>query len=587
MAERWTYRTWVDLIQAHKTDAEQHGPTLHKWVSWYHSRTAGVDNDAGTRASLAHMGMDAYDTNLHVHNNYVFSYMDQMVANIVPQNPQVTCDTAYEEIKDAIRARQDLINHSFRADKLQRKMHRATLWASLAGQAYVKALWCNKMKRPKFRNIHSLRLWYDYTVPFAESRYVIEVVTLTQAQAKERFADGTYKPELEEDLQFTNYPSWLYDEAGDRNSGRAAARDASQWTTIYEVYDRALREVYHISTDLAEPLNSKFRHPFETAEPYHSIVFNEDFETSLGVSDVQLIAHCLDRLNEIDTLELEHGHASIPNIVFNEALVENAEQTRRAIQEGTDPGSVISLRSNKPVSLDQIIGYTQTPGMVPGFQVMRERLTALIEAVLGIPAYMRGAHSGGEVATEFALIDTAAQTRNGRRRAVLDDFIEDLALAVIQLWEQFMDDDARIMAMVDRMTMGSVISREDLFPINYDTDEHAFIYRSIAHSPTENHRLVQLQQLQSYMPVLLENPAIDQVKLTKKLCELLAMEEILAPNQPPAPAMEAPMPSADVMPPMPPAGQDTIATGAVPGGIDETLLPPTARILADQPKVEV
>ena len=120
-------------------------------------------------------------------------------------------------------------------------------------------------------------------------------------------------------------------------------------------------------------------------------------------------------------------------------------------------------------------------------------------------------------------------------------------------------------------------------PLQYD-------YMAIPYSPTENHRLVQLQKLQQYLPMLLQSPAVDQEKLVIKLLDLLQMRDILAPPAPPMPPeMPGMPPGMPGMPPgmpgLPPEGMppemmaappviespDTLATGALPEG---TELPP-------------
>ena len=108
-------------------------------------------------------------------------------------------------------------------------------------------------------------------------------------------------------------------------------------------------------------------------------------------------------------------------------------------------------------------------------------------------------------------------------------------------------------------------------PLDYD-------YVAIPYSPTENHRLVQLQKIQQYMPLLLESPGVDKEKLIVKLLDLLQLSDVLAPAQPaqPAPAAQLPgMPGMTGMPPgMPPMPQgDTLATGALPPGSEPSPVP--------------
>jgi len=98
-----------------------------------------------------------------------------------------------------------------------------------------------------------------------------------------------------------------------------------------------------------------------------------------------------------------------------------------------------------------------------------------------------------------------------------------------------------------------------------------FDYEAVPYSPTENHRLLQLQKIQQYMSLLVGSPAVNQEKLMVKLLDLLGLSDIIAEQQPAPPGMPGGMPPGlPGMSPGPP-GQDTLASGALPPGLEAPL----------------
>jgi hypothetical protein len=116
-----------------------------------------------------------------------------------------------------------------------------------------------------------------------------------------------------------------------------------------------------------------------------------------------------------------------------------------------------------------------------------------------------------------------------------------------------------------------------------------FDYVAMPYSPTENNRLMQLQKLQQYLPLLMQSSAVDQEKLIVKLLDLLQMRDIIKP--PPSPEEQAAMAQmaaqgAPPMPGMPPeAGMppgplppeadaaDIRPAGGLPTGIEPPAMP--------------
>ena len=304
-----------------------------------------------------------------------------------------------------------------------------------------------------------------------------------------------------------------------------------------------------------------------------------------GLSDIKLIGSLQERLNEIDTLELWHAHTSTPIMTVNTALVDNPETLVSALREANQPGSMISIEGKANAPLKDIIGSTPVPSFSPEFREMRERCNQVIEFVLGIPQYSRGVVGVADVATEVALADTATRTRNGRRIKMVEDSVSGLAQMVVALYEEFLAPNTMLPIRLTDSQRVLEVTRETLEmrprrkPIDRSLE---YDYIAIPYSPTENHRLVQLQKLQQYMPLLLQNPAVDQEKLIMKLLDLLGMKDILAPPQAQAPpggvapgTQPAPGGAPPQMGPAPPPEtggarmtKDNLAAGGLPPGIE-------------------
>ena len=219
---------------------------------------------------------------------------------------------------------------------------------------------------------------------------------------------------------------------------------------------------------------------------------------------------------------------------------------------------------------------------------MRERCNGAIEFILGIPQYSRGVVGVADVATEVALADTATRTRNGRRIKMIEDVVSSLAHRVVGLYEEYLPPDTELPIRLTDSQKVLEVSRETLLARADRNDAEnslEYDYEAIPYSPTENHRLIQLQKIQQYMPLLLQSPSVDKEKLIIKLLDLLQLQDILAPPEPPGPpqgamppGMPGAPPGAPPMPGLPPGAamappSDTISTGALPPGVEVPLGP--------------
>jgi len=577
----------VGIIKTHKSKSRSERREWDKWRSWYMSEYWGGQKEEPS-GSLPLMGDASEDVNFET--NYPYAYIDTMIANVCPQNPQITVSARQEDLRPAAQFREALINDTFRRNALHRLLWKTATHTSICGRALMKAVWNFRKGSAELFAVDPRHIFFDMSAAkWEDIRYLVEVTVLTEAEFKARTKrkgkkGATYNAKVAEKAKFGGFPSWLKDNVRDGNMLNEASHDVYRWVTVYEVYDfEGEGKYYHYLDTVEEPLFSGELPYRYVRNPFVFLAFNENMSDMGGLSDVKLVQSLQERLNEIDTLELWHAHTATPVMMVNTSLADNPEDILTALREANQPGSMIEVHGKANAPLGDLIGQTPVPALTPSFPAMRDRCNQVIEFILGIPQYSRGVVGVADVATEVALADTATRTRNGRRIKQVEDMVRGLAQRVVGLYEEFLPEDSTLPIRLTDSRQVLEVNRETLKlrpsrdpseqPLEYD-------YDAVPYSPTENHRLVQLQKLQQYLPLLLESPLVDKEKLVVKLLDLLQMRDVLAPAAPAAPAGMPMAPPAG--PPMPPGGGqplpsnpvDTVAGGGMPTGPGAPL-PPT------------
>lgn len=562
------------IIEIHRTKNRVERTKWDRWRSWYLSEYWSSESDFPSGSE------DLYgrEEEINIETNYPYAYIDTMIANICPTNPQVTVMARQDELRESARFREALINDTFRRNKLHAQLWKTATNASICGRGFIKTLWSFNKKSVEFVVLDPRYIFFDLTAQkWEDVRYIVEVTVLTKDEFKKRTKKkgekgAVYNAKVADKATFGGFPTWLKDHVRSDTAVGQASRQVYDWVTVYEVYDfTGDGRYYHALEQQEEPLFEGELPYRYVRNPFSIMTFNDNMTNLGGVSDVKLISSIQERLNEIDTLELWHAHSSNPVLMVNTGLVDNPEQIITALRDATQPGSMIQLMGKANAPMHDLIGQTPVPTLTPSFQVMRERCTQIIEFILGIPAYSRGVVGVADVATEVALADTSTRTRNGRRIKAVEDTVSSLGSKIVGLYEEFLDQSStlplrltgsREVLEATRETMALQDERPDYEnPMDYD-------YDAVPFSPTENHRLVQLQKIQNYLPILLEAQQVDKEKLITKLLDLLQMNDILATGQPPTQMV----PTAQGLPPGAEGG-DNMATGALPPGIEPTLPP--------------
>ena len=529
------------IIKQQKTKLDGERKRWAKWARWYRSEFFRTnDEDYELDGSL---GVPNYNSDeITMEQNFVYSYCDTMVANIVPPNPQVTVQPRKEDLREAAKLREMLINDCLRRNKVHAKLWKLTTRASVWPRAFMKTVWNPKRRTPIFRVIDPKNIFFDNSVEeYEDIRYIIEVTVLTRGEFEKRAKGkgrkkGIYDKEVADRATFGAFPQWLKDPLKDSPSDMYASQNVYQWITIYEVYDFVSDKFFHFMDDVDEPLLEDNLPYTNLRNPYQILTFNDNLKDIGGMSDVQLIQTAQERLNEIDTLEMWHSKTSIPVMLINGGLVDDPAVLMDLLEDIGGPGEIGVIDTKARVGIGDVIGSTPIPQFSPNFSQMRARCIETIEFVLGIPAYSRGMVGQSDVATELALADTATRTRNARRQKAVYDIIAWMGEAVIALYKEFMRPDEVIPARlldspnVEQLTKELLVMNENERALDYD-------YEAVPFSAPEANRVVLLKQLERFAPVLLNNPMVNQDKLIQQLLDLLLMPNVKAEQPPPQPGM--------------------------------------------------
>lgn len=579
------------IVETHKRLSEKERKDWDMYRGWYLSEYWQKEDDLPTGA-----GGPADSDEITFETNYLYAYLDTMIANVCPTNPQVSVYARQEKHAQAARFREALINEILKRNDIHTKLWKQSLSTGLCGRGWLKTVWDFRKQRPVTRHVDPRFVWYDRSVDYEDARYLIEVTVLTKDEMKARVKKRgpgkgqKYSSKVAEKAEYAGYPGWLKDKFRDKSMIDSASKEVYDWVVVYEFYDFVGGKYYHLLDGVEEPLFES-ELPYRLVKnPFRLLTFNDNMMDSGGVPDAKLVAGNIERLNEIDTLELRHTHSTIPVMLADPSKVDDIQNFLDMLRDADAPGMVALLEVMQGHSIHDVVGHTPVPTFAPEWGEMRQRAIDTIEFVLGIPAYSRGKVGVTDVATEAALADTAVRTRNGRRIKAVLDVVTGLAEDIMGLYEEFMPEDQELQIRLTGKAETLSVSREGVLAREFDEEGEVipdsvlqFDYDAVAYSPTENHRLLQLEKIKQYLPVLLQHPAIDPQKLMTKLLELLQVPDLMVDQSQQSPAFNqaAQMQAAGMPPggqppttgPEAPEGVDTIATGALPPGLEPINMP--------------
>lgn len=545
------------------------------------------------------------DADLRTETGSVYAYTDTMIASIVPPNPQITCNARKPSMNMAAKYREALVNDTLRRSKADLVLWKLATHASVYPRGILKAVWNKRLRRPDFIVVDPRNFFFDLTAArYEDVRYVIEAFPLTEAEFNARIHGpnnprGLYDANVARRAQFGSYPAWLKDPQSGRAELDDKLRKVFKWTVVFEVFDFTTPRgrYYHFLLGHKEPLFEGDLPYVFLPNPYGLLTFNDNLEDAGGLADAKIVKGPVERLDELRTLKLRFAQSTIPITVLNEAEVDDPEATADQLAHANSPGDMVRVKVKNGRSISDVIGQTPTANLSPAFDQMDQTLDNEILYRLGMPQYSRGVAGTSQVATELALVDAALRTRQGRRSELVNHMIVFMAKAVVGLYEEYMTGDDMLPV---RLGPGKFleIARQHLAARNPEEADAALNlgetleepldidFEVVPYSPVENSKTAQLQKMEKFMPVFLNNPLVKQEKFLAKLAEMLDIgegyviseQEIAAQKAEQAKAAMAMMPQGGAGPEGAPAGPPveagaTSTLAALRGGELPTAVP--------------
>ena len=517
-----------NLITAHKSQNDTLTDWWNRWMECYRGDYWGA-------LSVPQRGTD---DEVAVDTNYTYAFLDSMVAGVVPAHPAASITVRHPALQDSRRAREALVNSTFRRNDLAKKLRRCAGLSAICGTSYLKASWEPAGQRVVFTPRDRRYVWVDPdAAEWEDVRYLIEAVPLTEDQFKARVErKGGYNKEVADKAAPDAFPTWGRAD-GEYDYKRDAISSTFRWVVVYEVYDFVTGEYTHALEDVSEPLlHAKLPYVF-LRNRFRPITFNDSLANTFGVSDIGLIYRLQMMLNELDTLQLQFVQACIPVPMFNSAATDEADRVGDDLAAASGPRDMIDVPLKQGHRMQDVLMFTQTPPLNPEHASVRAGVMSAIENLLALPSFRRGEVGQAHIATEVAAAMAALQTRNGRRVAEIHSVMEWCARATMALTEEMMGDKQVVYAATAQDETVEITRRAlramDPKGASAWWDDSYFTYKISSYNTPDDSLPVQLRSLSQFLPTLISLPEVKRYALVEKLVEMLNINpaEVLWPPE--------------------------------------------------------
>lgn len=591
---------FFSAIQEHRNSAPARRREWDRLARMYRGENDGGEGEALLQQAATALEA-ATDAEIEVEVNYLYAFVDMLIATVCPHNPKVTVSSPRKALEDAAAFRSALINAVFGIEDMADKIRSAAVRASILPHALLKVVWDERKERPKIRVRTPYSVFFD---PYAECwddlRYIMEVEALTRGQFNARVRRtingeevGYYDPEVASRVTGTeNHPTWLTTERDavikDQES-LGVIKDSYAWVEVWEVYDLVGRRFMVFHKDCATPLYEAELPYTHYDNPYVPVCFNDNLRDMSGMSDAQIVAPTIRRLWELASLQMWWLKTTMPIPVIHEGLLDDPAEFEDAYEAVEGPGDYLRMNALARARIEDVLGSTPTPSLPVEWNPMMDNLRGYVEFMLGMPSYARGEVGRADVATELALSDSFTKTRNHRREKVINDAIEGVARRVIGLYQQFMSEDDGLYLDLGDYKGSEVALTRDRMALDGRDSPFSWRYDISAFDGQEDNDVTRLKAMLEAAPLMQENPYVDQKGWAEALLKLFRLGHLLLPEEQAqarimaAQAAEAAQAGGGAAPPGVPAGavaplvggEVAVGTGAqaVPGGAEGGTIP--------------
>jgi hypothetical protein len=457
-------------------------------------------------------------TQLHLcSKNLIYSIADTAVSALLGPNPQVSANPRNRHSQDAAPAVNGLMEYIFSANNMRRRAATALIDAVLCKRGIFKTGWDVVEDRPVVKVCDPSTVFFDLTVRDPDDiRYWLEATVVPFHEFKRRVNSGLYNVKMSE-VTPDRYPKWLL---GDKQGREAnSVRDAFEWVTIYEYYDRETNQVKHY---LEQGEQVVFEDEIDYI-PYSMFSLNQSGVDCLGLSEVQLVLNQQETINDLLTHLKRITYLQIPRILYDAGRI-SEEDLNKAVTAsvgsfvGIAPQNAEALRALNTLFYE--MPMPQNPVGVQEFIARMEGDAAFISA---LAEAARGQVTGARTATEMAIIDAQMRTRLATREGHINAALEDAAAKAFYLTRKYMKGEKMV-----RITGSNDWSAVDLGLIqDIEVDFEMVSYNPIRQNPS-----VQIETLIQMIPLLQADPNINARGLIEEIIRSMGLPvKLLKPEE--------------------------------------------------------
>ena len=169
------------IIQTHKAKSKHERVQWDKYRSWYLSEYWREEGALPSGAG------DAGDEEVNFETNYPYAYVDTMIANVCPTNPQMTVMARQTDLRAIAQFREAVINDTLRRNKTHTLLWKQATNAALCGRGFLKTVWNFPRSTVDYYCVDPRFVMYDQAAAkWEDIRYIMEVTVLTKAEFQKR-----------------------------------------------------------------------------------------------------------------------------------------------------------------------------------------------------------------------------------------------------------------------------------------------------------------------------------------------------------------------------------------------------------------
>ena len=499
------------LIDRHKQYYEQYEKEAFDKARRYYRGDFWLRNEGFTGT-----GSDMHS--MLCSKNLVYAIADTAVSALLGPNPQVAATPRNPLGEDAAPSINGLMEYIFDVNNLRRKAATALIDAVLCKRGIFKTGWSLEKDAPIVKVVDPSTLFFDLTVRDVDDiRYWLEATVLPFSEFKKRVETGYYSGPGLDQVQPDRYPKWMLGARAAANYDRV--RDAFQWITVWEYYDRENNIVQHYIQQADQVV---FEQEIDYI-PYSMFSLNQSGIDCLGLSEVQLILNQQETVNDLLTHMKQITYLMIPKILYDSGRISEEDLNKAAEASsgafiGINPENSEALRTLATLFYE--MPMPQNPVGVKEFTMRQEDDAAFISA---LAEAARGQVTGARTATEMAIIDAQMRTRLATREGHINSAVEDLAAKAFWLCKKYMKTEKMVRVAGNRKW--DTVNLASLADVKVS-------FEMVAYNPIRQNPSILAETLMQMLPFLMQDPNVDTRKLTEEVVASLNLSQsIVMPEQ--------------------------------------------------------